>query len=156
MRRGQAMVESVLAVIFVTFVLFFSIYIARMLTAKILVDHAAARAARARAVGLNDFMCVKSARVAMIPVAGRSILPEAEISTAAELGRIPIYLASEHPARARAILDYEWWGNSSLSMAETHGIVPTIDAETSLATDTFSVNGSASIESHYPLYMNEF
>lgn len=153
MRRGQAMIESMLAVVFTTFVLLFSIYIVRMLTAKILLDHAAARAARAKAVGFNDFMCHKAAQTALIPVAGKSLV---DLSGGSELHRIPLYLASESPARARAVLDYEWWSGASLDIDEERGLAPSIDAHTRLETDSFAVEGAASIESHYPLYMNEF
>lgn len=153
MRRAQAMIESMLAVIFVTFVLLFSIYIARMLTAKILMDHAAARAARARAVGLNDFMCAKSAHVAMLPVSGQRLIP---MSDAEEFHRIPLYLESKSAGRALAILNYEWWKGSYIGINESHGISPSIDVNTRITTDSFSVGGSASIESHYPLYMNQF
>lgn len=153
MRRGQAMVESMMAVIFVTFVLLFSIYIVRLLTSKILMDHAAARAARARAVGFNDFMCQKSARVAMIPVAGKRLL---KMSDYQERYRIPHYLESENPAIAHGILDYEWWGNFSLNMLENADLAPYINATTRLNADSFSVGGAAGIESHYPLYMNQF
>lgn len=147
------MIECMLAVIFVTFVLLFSIYVARLLTAKILMDHAAARAARARAVGFNDFMCWKAARVAMLPVSGRRLLG---MSDAEEYNRVPLYLESQNPDRARAILDYEWWGGAHLGITESQGISPSIDAQTRIYTDNFSVGGAASIESHYPLYMNQF
>ncbi len=156
MRRGQAMVESMLAVIFVTFLLFFSIHIVRLLTTKILLDHAAARAARARAVGFNDFMCRKSANVAMLPVAGASALPSAKLDVGEELARLSNYLASEDPARARAILDYEWWDDAALWFRESGGLAPCIDATVNIKTDSFAVGGSASVESHYPFYMNEF
>ena len=56
MRRGQAMVETMLAVVFVTVILFGLLQLSHLLTTKILLDHAAARAARAKSVGFNDFM----------------------------------------------------------------------------------------------------
>ena len=153
MRRGQAMIECMLAVIFVTFVLFFSFHIVRLLSTKIMLDHAAARAARAKAVGFNDFMCEKSALVAMIPAAGRRLVPA--IPTA-EVNRIPLYLASENWARARGILDYEWWGSTTVNLDEHNGLAPSVDADVWLETDSYKLGGAASVESHYPLYMNEF
>ena len=76
-RDGQAMLETVLAVFFITLVFLAVFQVAHMVTTKILLDHAAARAARARAVGFNEWMCLKSARVAMIPVAGPRTWPAA-------------------------------------------------------------------------------
>ena len=154
LRRGQSMVEGMLGIIFVSFVLFVSIYIVRMLTARILLDHAAARAARARAVGLNDFMCEKSSLVALIPVSGRRALPF-EISEEAE--RIPLFLASDSWEKANGILDYEWWDGAQLHINEHVGTLdPSVDTSTTLTTDDFTVHGSAAVESHYPLYMRTF
>ena len=154
LRRGQSMVEGMLGIIFVSFVLFVSIYIVRMLTARILLDHAAARAARARAVGFNDFMCVKSSLVALIPVSGPRALPF-QINEEAE--RIPLFLASESWEKANGILDYEWWDGAQLHIDEHTGFLdPSIDTTTTLTTDDFTVHGSAAIESHYPLYMRAF
>lgn len=150
------MVEGLLAVIFVTFVLLFSIYVVRLLTAKILMDHAAARVARARTVGLNDFMCMKSAEIATIPIAGRSLLPATKLSDATELARLPLYMASENWPRARAILDYEWWRTLTMDIDEGAGLAPSIDVDMRISNGSFTVGGAASIESHYPLYMNEF
>ena len=64
------MVETVIAVLAITFIFLALFSLSHILTGKILVQHAAMRVARARAVGFNDFMCEKTARVAVIPVAG--------------------------------------------------------------------------------------
>ena len=47
-RDGQAMLETVLAVFFITLIFFALFELSRTVTACILADHAAARAARAR------------------------------------------------------------------------------------------------------------
>ena len=70
------MLETALAVLFITVLFLVVFQVAHMVTTKILLDHAAARAARAKSVGFNEWMCLKSARVAMIPVAGRRLWPE--------------------------------------------------------------------------------
>ena len=150
-KRGQAMLESVVALIFVTFVMMLSFTLLEMLHARILLDHAAARAARCAAVGLNSFMCEKSALAAMIPVAGRRTWPADEAGD--ELSRIPIFLASENGARARAVLDYEWWPSTDVDVARHTDLSPHIDARVVMRTDEFSMDGKAAIEAHFPLYM---
>ena len=151
-RRGQAMLETVLAVLFVTFILLVAFQLMHMLTSRILLDYAAARAARARAVGFNDFMCLKSARAAIIPVSGRRTWPESAVD---EVARIPIYLASESPARARGILDYERWDTSTLFVSSGLGIAPVVKAHMRMAADNFTMDGEAEVESHFPFYMEK-
>lgn len=152
MRRGQAMIETVLAVLFITFV-FLTVYqVSHRLSARILMDHAAARAARAKAVGFNDFMCRKTARVAMIPVAGRRLWP-VEADDIDEVARIPIYLSTDHEAMARGVLEYEHWGDMGCDVRSGGGLGAAVDACLRLETEDFVVKGEASVESHYPLYM---
>ncbi len=158
-RAGQSMVETMLAVIFVSFVLFFSFRIVRMVTAKILLDHAAARAARARAIGYNDFMCRKAARTAMIPAAGRRTWPaDADFEEGFdEAARIRNYLASRSESVARGILNYEWWPHTGVDVdASSFGVAPVVEAAVDLDTDEFHLQGGAEIESHYQLYMNDW
>ncbi len=110
-RRGQAVVETVLAVLIVSSVFVVLFTLSHRLTGKILLEHAAMRVARARTVGLNDFMCEKAARVAVIPVAGARLWPSGAdaIDETMELSRLSDYLQSEDEAHARGILDYEGW-----------------------------------------------
>lgn len=105
------MIETVLAVLIITSIFLVLFNLAHLLTKKILLEHAAMRVARARTVGLNDFMCRKASRVAVIPVAGERIWPTGDdaLDWTAELHRVPDYMFSENEARARAILDYEGW-----------------------------------------------
>ena len=69
------MVETVLAVLVITFLFLVLFKLAHMLMGKIMLEHAAMRVARARAVGCNGFMCLKAARVAVIPAAGERLTP---------------------------------------------------------------------------------
>lgn len=139
------MVES-LVVMLVTLLLLFSLLqVAHAFASREILRHAAARAARARTVGFNYWMCEKVMRVATIPVAGRMIEPQvqghfdSELSAALadrekrnlwdwslgavsrsergmlEAARIPDYLASENRERASYILDYENWDKLSAS-----------------------------------------
>ncbi len=144
-RAGQAMVETVIAVMALSFVFFCAAQYSDILRTKLLLRHAAARAARARTVGMNRYMAEKSARVAMIPAAGRRIMPsaaDAGLSPGAgaayagrigdalesvlrapavspeaqiELWRVPAYLNSENESYARGVLDYELWDATSIS-----------------------------------------
>lgn len=163
-RRGQAMLETALAVLFIT-ILFLGVFqIAHMVTTKILLDHAAARAARAKAVGFNEWMCLKSARVAMIPVAGRRLWPvDGEYR---EASLVPIYMTTEHESMARGILEYERWGSMDVDVDSGLGLNAAVKSSVSLdiprfysqgdeESDTIEIRGESEIESHYPLYMND-
>lgn len=150
-KRGQAMLETLLAVLFLTSILFALFILSRMVTARILLDHAAARAARARAVGFNDYMCLKSARVAMIPVAGRRLWPEE--GGFDEASRIPIYLCTENDPIARGVLEYENWNRMSLDVSSGAGLAPVAEASIWMGDEDYSMDGHAAVESHYPLYM---
>jgi len=155
-RRGQAMVETVIAVLVVSFASLALFRLSCLLTDKILLEHAAMRVARARAVGFNDYMCRKSARVAVIPVAGKRTWPEEDgFGEAMELGRLSAYLASENEAEARGVLDYERWG--SLKVDPGDGT----DAAVALGFDlfdgawSFALSGSAGVEANHTLYLND-
>ncbi len=150
-RRGQAMIETVFAVTFLTVLFLTLLQLSQMLQSRILLDHAAARAARARAVGFNEFMCLKSARVAMIPVAGERLWPAENDWD--EASRVPIYLSSEDEAHARGILEYERWGSTRIDIVSGNGVGSVAEADVLMETDDFRMDGRAEIESHYPLYM---
>ena len=126
-RSGQAYLESLLAVLAVLAALFGGLQTALLFGERVVLRHAAARAARARAVGFNDWMAGKAARVAAIPVSGRLRAAElglgdavaADGGAALERGRIPSYLAAENQARAEWILDYDEWHGGRFGNAET-------------------------------------
>ena len=148
---GQAMLETVIAVLCISVLFLFLFHLSQVAMTRTLVDHAAARAARARTVGFNDFMCLKSARVAVIPAAGRRLWPEEDMD---ELGRIPDYLASEDGARARAVLEYEFWPTFRIDVSRGFG--SRIGAKTSIVRhEGMFVRGAAEIESHYMEYMDD-
>lgn len=111
--------------------------------------HSAARAARAKAVGFNDWMITKAHRVAAIPNSGTMMEPVVASQTASvfdptktggenwdaaidpsrayersdkavvELARIPEYLATDNHLRGEAILDYEEWQNHAFDVSVT-------------------------------------
>ena len=142
------MIETVLAVLVVTFIFFMLFNLSHLLTGKILVEHAAMRVARARAVGFNDFMCLKTARVAVIPVAGKRLWPADEKFTAGnELARVRTYLESPDAARANGLLEYENWKTLSVDAGDGGQSV------VNLKTGWFKVEGKAGIEDGYTYYM---
>ena len=153
MRCGQAMIETVLAVLFITFLFLITYRVERMLSARILLDHAAARAARAKAVGFNDYMCRKTARVAAIPVAGRRLWPAD--GGFDEVSRVPIYLSTENEALARGVLEYEGWRTMGIDVSSGGGLSASVESTVRMRTDDFDMEGAAAVESHFPFYMND-
>ena len=142
------MIETVLAVLVVTFVFLMLFNLSHLLTGKILVEHAAMRVARARAVGFNDFMCLKTARVAVIPVAGKRLWPaDEEFTTGNELARVRTYLESPDAARANGLLEYENWKTLSVDAGDGGQSV------VNLKTGWFKVEGKAGVEDGYTYYM---
>ena len=132
------MVESMLVLLLMMVVFLGVFQFFHAAAARSILDHSAARAARAKTVGFNDWMVRKAARVAAIPVSGKMLMPE-EIppdpgraallnartpgqawnmalrrtpqsqQAALENALIPEYMASPHSNQARQILDYEAW-----------------------------------------------
>ena len=149
-RRGQAMIETVLALLIITSIFLCLFKLSHSLTGKILLEHAAMRSARARAIGMNDFMCKKAARLAVIPVAGERTWPLGdEFDYAMERGRFSNYLEASNWAVARGVLDYEHWDDLAVRPGDG------TDSRTELETDWFKLRGEAGVERHYPFYMND-
>lgn len=127
-RAAQAYLESILVLLVLFLLLFGFLQAALLYGGRDMLHHAASRAARARAVGFNDWMAEKAARVAAIPVSGHLLAedvgweeePGADMA-AFELARIPGYLASENHARAQYVLDYEEWRRGSIGFGESGG-----------------------------------
>ncbi len=146
-RSGQAALESFIVILIVCIILFGLLQAAVVFTGDEVLHHAAARAARARSVGFNDWMAAKAMRVAAIPNSGKMIEPVFQplqnnspfgvnpspgdawdlaftanpgVSERAafERVRIPAYLASENSGRASYVLNYEEWDRGSFSCTE--------------------------------------
>ena len=203
------MVESVFVIVLACLCFFAVFQYAHLFSAKAVLEHAAARAARARTVGFNRFMVEKSARVAAIPASGKRLAPVAPaglpsaITSALASGRIgdvwnlalrgnvssagiqmevnsvPFYLDSINNPTASHILDYELWdtlrvvidepadfgngrpGMLTVALRQRHPLLlslrPLADGALRSAEsgETFSLGGLYSIESHYPLYMED-
>ena len=151
------MIETVLAVFFISLAFVVLFRLSYMLTVKILLEHAAMRVARARSVGFNDFMCRKIARAAVIPVAGRRLWPTGDdaIDWEMERSRLPIYMIANTEAIARGVLEYEGWGR--LSVAPGNGTDTKVSLGFSLfgKSDAFRLNGKAGVEDNAGLYMQD-
>ncbi len=148
---GQAALESFIVILFVCIILFGVLQAAVVFSGDEILHHAAARAARARSVGFNDWMAAKAMHVASIPNSGRMIepifqplqnnnpfgvSPSAGVAwdrafaanpgvserAAFERVRIPAYLASANNARASYILNYEEWDRGSFLQVERGSI----------------------------------
>jgi len=132
-------------------VIFMGIFqVAQLAVGREVLNHAAARGARAKTVGFNNFMVEKSVRVAAIPNAGRLTEPlfsnenlalRAEVAslrpgdlwdrtlaatpTSEQVGlekaRIPEYLGSENWASAHWLLDYEDWDTVNVGQSSSVG-----------------------------------
>jgi hypothetical protein len=149
MKKGQAMLETVIAVLCVSVLFLFLFHLSQVALSRILLDYACSRAARSRSVGFNDFMCEKAAKVAVIPIAGERTWPIEDID---EVGRIPDYLASQDGSYARGILDYDYWNSFFINVSRGFG--DTINASAQIIRqEGMVIKSSSKIESHYPLYL---
>lgn len=144
------MLETVLAVLIITSVFLVLFRLSHLLEGKILLQHAAMRVERARSVGLNDFMCRKAARVAVIPVAGKRLWPDpetGEFDWAMENARARIYMQAGHGGVARGILEYEGWQRLRIEPGDGE------EARVYLKNDWFDLRGKAALENNFRLYM---
>ena len=147
-RKGQALVETLIATIVLTVVFLCLFRLSHMLTGKILAEHAAMRVARAKTVGLNDFMCLKAARVSTIPIAGKRLWPEGdEFDYDMERSRSRIYMATPDGSVARGVLEYAGWGGLSVDLGDG------MDSSVKVVNEWFSLTGNASLERNFELYM---
>ena len=170
------MVESVVAVLFVAFLFFALFFLARMLTVKIMLEYAASRVARARTVGLNDFICEKAARVAVMTVAGARLWPDGQAlmdgmpepesdddealvdeelaeelrySAASVVQLARLYMARETPSEAAGFLEYEYWS----SLYVDPGDDSSVRMDFAILDIPVSLTGVSHIENHYRDYL---
>lgn len=142
------MVETVIAVLFVTSLFLCLFKLSQMLTGKILLEHAAMRVARARAVGLNAFMCTKTARVAVIPVSGERLQPAGDDERVGiDEGAIArMYMRTPDASYADGLLRYEHWDR--LQLTPGNGGASSVKMET----DWFDLRGEAEVDG-FPVYL---
>ncbi|MGI6494727.1 MAG: TadE/TadG family type IV pilus assembly protein [Kiritimatiellia bacterium] len=173
-RCGQAMIESLLAILLICLLFFGLFQLAHASASREILRHAAARAARARAVGFNGWMVRKSMRVAAIPNAGAMTVPAGESFAGAafrnavasgnpgavwdlalqshphsergdfELARLGDYLDSPNEPTADQILDYENWDDIRGSGLGGGGFAPLV----------LSRMDEVAVEQSYPLHLH--
>ncbi len=136
-RAGQSLIESLLVIALLSLVFWGAFQLSQLQAAKAVLSYAAAAGARARAVGLDDFMVYKVIHAAAIPNAGPMVTPDQPEGSAGgavwgdytpgqawarglysrpgspqldlERSRIPLFLGSQRWGEMAAILDYERW-----------------------------------------------
>lgn len=170
-RAGQSLIESCLVMIIVC-ILFFGIFqISQLFAAQEVLQYAAGRGARAKAVGFNRFMVFKTVRVGSIPNAGQLVNPDAPggpaVQYAAEAARIPLYLGGENYGQLRAILDYDAWdsvrqsvpyelGDGTLRMSAEQTMLLRYPLHRLFyAADSLEMKGESTLDSHAPLYLDD-
>ena len=169
------MVESVVAVLFVVFLFFALFFLARLLTVKIMLEYSASRVARARTVGLNDFVCNKVARVAVMTVAGARLWPDTEeleanlpelaaedeelldeelseelrlrAATVVQLARL--YMGRETPSEAAGFMEYEYWRTLYVKPGDDSSV----RMDFAILDIPVSLTGVSHIENHYRDYL---
>ena len=168
------MVESTLALIVILLVFLALFNLADLIRAKLLVENAAVKCARARAVGYNDFMLRKIARLATMPAAGRCLTPSdsgiGTLSRGERYSRIGDYLMSGYEEQADAILDFEYWQGDRTSISATQGQSPAsatvyqrrpklfdfgvlVGTARADSEDTADIYATSTVEAHYPDYL---
>ena len=172
-RGGQAMLESIIAMIAILFLFLLLFNLSDQIRAKLLVENAAAKCARARAVGYNDFMLRKIARLSTMPAAGKCRTAadsgNGTLSLQSRYDKIGVYLMSEYESQADAILDFERWQEGDTAVQASSGNTPSTAKVTQRRPDDFNfgvftgksrdcdgkvgVCASATVEAHYPDYL---
>ena len=147
------MLESFIVMLVMCIMLFGLLQLAIGVTGREVLHHAAARAARAAAVGFNDWMVLKAVRVASIPNSGEMLQPDSSVEDIApvvpswstpgeawdaafsmeagktsrrgimETARIPWYMSSENSARASYILNYAEWERNSFDVSRSSSLL---------------------------------
>ena len=142
------MLETVIAVLIVAFLFAGLFRLSHLLSAKILLEHAAMRVARARAVGFNRFMCLKAARVCVIPVSGKRLQPseDDERQDISETAIARMYLRTPDGGYADGLLRYELWDR--LNVVPGQGGASHVHFDT----DIFRLNGEAEVDG-FPAYL---
>lgn len=171
------MLESIIAMIAILLLFLALFNLSDQVRARLLVENAAAKCARARAVGYNDFMVQKIARLSTMPVAGKCLTTADAEGTSLPLqsryGKIDDYLMSEYEAQADAILNFDLWQEGRTLVHATAGNSPATATITQLRPDLsgldalaagkksenanrdngIAISASATVEAHYPDYL---
>lgn len=169
--KGQALIESCLVVGLLCLLLMGLFQLSQLYLAQEILDYAAGRGARAKAVGFNDFMVKKTVRIGAIANAGALTFPERSGGgpwaqwTHRESPRIPHYLQA-NSWELDAILNYAQWESVRWSCPATEAPLLHFEVRQDMPLMFFSnvfkafligsavpMKGEADIENHYPLYL---
>ena len=145
--------------------------LAQLFMAQEILDYAAGRGARARAVGFNDFMVTKTVRIGAIVNAGALTVPERSDGgpwaqwSRNESPRIPYYLQSDS-RELDSILNYAHWDSIGWSCPASDADTLHFEVNQAMPLMFFSnvfkaffsasavpMQGKADIENHYLLYL---
>lgn len=148
-RLGQAMIETVVVLLAICFLFLALVQLVQIYNTRLVLQHAASRAARARTVGFHSDYVRRVIDVATIPVAGKRLTPTdtsgggtglpladpirawdqalrnpAGSVDTLERELIPEYLGCEWTSQARGMLDYANWRRIGASAGVLNAIAP--------------------------------
>jgi len=170
--EGQALIESCIVIGLICLLLMGLFQLAQLFMAREILDYAAGRGARAKAVGFNDFMVDKIVRIGAIANAGIMTFPEQLdagplAQSAIERARIPLYLGADRHNQLDSILNYEEWPNLVIGYTSSD-IVLNFEVSQDMpirffprlfgafyASETVPMKGIVAMDNHYPLYLQE-
>ncbi|MBU0714405.1 MAG: pilus assembly protein [Verrucomicrobia bacterium] len=169
--EGQALIESCIVIGLICLLLMGIFQLAQLFMAQEILDYAAGRGARAKAVGFNDFMVSKTVRIGAIANAGALMVPEHSGGgpwiqwTRQESPRIPHYMQSDE-WELDFILNYALWDTIVWSSPASGADILHFEVNQAVPLMFFSnvfkaffsasavpMQGVADIENHYPLYL---
>jgi hypothetical protein len=138
-KSGQTLIETCLMLGLICIIFWSAFQLCYLFAAKEVLTYSANSVARAKTVGLNEWMVLKVGRVALISVSGRMLEPvfqntsvqnaglnnlspgeawDTALNTspqsqqyALERARVPLYLSSVNNVRSSGVLDYQNWDN---------------------------------------------
>jgi hypothetical protein len=169
--EGQALIESCIVIGLICLLLMGLFQLVQLFMAQEILDYAAGRGARAKAVGFNDFMVSKTVRIGAIANAGALTFPDRLAGgpwvqwTGQESPRIPHYLQSDNWA-LDGILDYALWDTIAWSCPASDADILHLEVRQPVPLMFFSnvfkaffaasavpMQGVADIENHSSLYL---
>ena len=114
------------------------------------------RVARARAVGLNEFMCEKAARICVIPVAGKRLQPadDDERTDISETAIARMYMRTPDSGYADGLLRYEGWNDLSVTPGRGGASLTAMKGQEDDWTSWTVLRGEAEVDG-FPVYMND-
>jgi hypothetical protein len=168
------LIESCLVLIIVCLAFFGVFQISQLFARQEVLHYAAARGARAKVVGFNQFMVFKTIRVGAIPNVGRLINPASDGGPAAqhavEAARIPLYMGTEDASELDPILDYQDWdtaqdvswplvsafGDGTLRLRVGQQVPLRYPFHRAFyAADSMDMTGESWLDNHYTLYLDD-